>query len=134
MALIPWLQQIHQTKFVNVVEGLFVVNIIVLFITVYHFIIQEQKSHQLIVFHTSICVVFIEFLAILFFHVWHRLNLKWLYMKYCKNYLIRRAEDCSNSSKGVSKVKDSDKPEGNVSTTTAFDIREPLLEDSFTEL
>ena len=130
MALIPWLQQIYQTKFVNVLEGSFVINIIVLFITAYHFIIQEHENRQLIVFYTSICVAFIEFLAILLFHVWHRLNLKWLYMKYCKNYLIKRAEDSTNSSKSFSKVKDSDISGGNVSTATVFDIREPLLDDS----
>ena len=132
MALIPWLQQIYQSKFVNVLEGSFVINIIVLlFITMYSFIAQEYENHQLIAFYTSICVAFIEFLAILFLHAWHHLNLKWLYMKNCN---IRRAEDRSNSSKSVSKVKDSEKPGGNVSTTTVFDIREPLLDDSITEL
>ena len=134
MALIPWLQQIYQSKFVNVLEGSFVINILILFTTTYHFIMQEYEILQLIAFYISLCVAFIEFLAILFFHAWHRLNLKWLYMKYCKNYLIRRAEDCSNSSKTVSKVKELDQPGGNVSTATVFDIREPLLDDSITEL
>ena len=131
MALIPWLQEIYQTKFVNVLEGSFVINIIV---TMYHFIAQGHKNQQLIVFYTSVCVAFIEFLAILFFHVWHRLNLKCLYMKYCKSYLISKTEVHIISSERVSKVKDSDKPGGNVLTTTVFDIREPLLDDSISEL
>ena len=90
IALIPWLQEIYQTKFFGVLEGSFVINIV----TTYHIIIQEYESHQLIVFYTSICLAFIEILTILFFHVWHRLNLKWLYMKYCISCLIRKIEIC----------------------------------------
>ena len=134
MALIPWLQQVYKSNFINVLEGSFVINIIDLFITTYHFIIQEYENCQLIVFYISICVAFIEFLAILLFHAWHRLTLKWLYMKGCKKYLFRRAEDCSNSSKIVSKVENLDQPGGNFSTATVFDIREPLLDDSINEL
>ena len=102
---------IYQTKFFGVLEGSFVINIIV---TTYHIIIQEHKSHQLIVFYTSICLAFIEILTILFFHVWHRLNLKWLYMKYCISCLIRKIEICFISSEGMPKVKDLDKPGGKV--------------------
>ena len=133
MALIPWLQQIYQTKLVNVLEGSLITNIIVLFIAMYHFLTPGYEYQQLIVFYTSLCVAFVEFLAVLFFHIWHHLNLKWLYMKYGKSFLIRWADDSSNSSKIVSE-KSLHKHGGNVSTTAVFDIREPLLDDSITEL
>ena len=131
VALIPWLHhKIYEENFVNILEGSFILNIIVLSITSDHIITRNLKKYQLILSHTFIGIAFIEFLAILGFHAWHRLNLKWLYMKYLKN---TRAEVLSNSIHCSAKVKDIVKCGENVSTTMIFSIREPLLDDS-TEL
>ena len=118
VALIPWLQhKIYEKNFVNVLEGSFILNAIVLSTTSYHIITRQYKFHQLILYYTTICIIgvaFIEFLAIITFHAWHRFNLKLLYIKYCK-YKSTSAKD---------------KPGGIVSTTMIFACREPLLEAS----
>ena len=55
-------------------------------------------------------------------------------MKYLKRYFVRIAKVLSNKNHcGVSEVEDFGKPGENASTTTVFDIREPLL-DTSTEL
>ena len=125
IALIPWMQQkIYQKNLANILEGSFILNIIILIImSSANYTTEEYSKNQSITFYTSIGIAFVEFLAILAFHAWHRLNIKWLYIKYIKN---ENATALSNS-------KDVDKPRGNVATTMTFDIREPLLEDS-TEL
>ena len=131
VALIPWLHhKVYEKNFVNVFEGSFILNIIVLSFTSYHIITQKLTNSQLILSHTFIGIAFIEFLLILSFHAWHRLNLKWLYMRYCKN---TSAEVLSSSIQCVAKVKDIDKTGENASTSMVFSIREPLLDDS-TEL
>ena len=126
VALILWLQhKLYENNFANVLEGSFILNIIVLSFTSYHVITRDKKSFQLILSHTFIGIAFIEFLLILGFHAWHRLNLEWLYMKYCKN---TSAEVLSSSLQCAAKAKDIEK-----STSMIFSIREPLLDDS-TEL
>ena len=132
VALIPWLHhRIYEKNFVNMLEGSFILNVIVLSITSYHIITRRLKNYQFILSHIFIGIAFTEFLAILGFHAWHRLNLKWLYMRYCKN---TSAEVLSSSIQcGATKGKDSDKFGENASTTMIFSIREPLLDDS-TEL
>ena len=53
----------------------------------FHFnssIATYHATQELIFSYTSIGVAFIEFLAILTFHARHRMNLKWLNIKYCK--------------------------------------------------
>ena len=127
VALIPWLQhKIYENNFVNVLEGSFILNIIVLSITSYHIITRNLKN-MLILSHIFIGIAFIEFLAILGFHASHQLNLKWLYMKYCKN---TSAEVLSSSFQFAAKVKDIDKSGENASTSMIFSIREPLLDES----
>ena len=135
IALIPWLQhKIYQNNFVNVLEGSFNFNLIILSIATYH-ATQENKNHQLILSYVSVSVVFNEFLAILIFHVWHQLNLKGMYRKWMlKHGKITRIEVLSKSNQCEPKVKNFDKPRRSVSTSTLFDIREPLLEDETTEL
>ena len=131
VALIPWLQhKIYEKNFVNVLEGSFILNIIVLSITSDHIVTRNLKNYGIILSHTLISIAFIEFLAILGFHAWHRLNLKWLYMKYRKN---TNAVILSSSIQCAAKVKDIDKSGENASTSMIFSIREPLLDDS-TEL
>ena len=127
IAFIPWMQQnIYQKKLANILEGSFILNIIILIImSITTSTTKEDSNNQAIKFYTSIGIAFVEFLAILTFHAWHRLNIKWLFMKYFKNYVNENAEVLSNS-------KDVDKPGGNVATTMIFDIREPLLDDSIT--
>ena len=133
IALIPWLQnQTYEKKYVNVLEGSFILNIICLLIVTS--IAKDGNKHiQLSISYVSIGIAFIEFLAILAFHTWHRLNLKQVYIKYFKNCKNTSANVLSNN-QGVSKVMDLDESVGNVSTTTVFNIREPLLDDSITEL
>ena len=135
IAVIPWMQhKVYQKRLVNIFEGSFILNVNVLSIAT-HQITRERNNHQLILTYTSIAIAFIEFLVILFFHAWYRLNLKLLYMN-CHNsyYISTTGEVLSNSNQCVSKVKNSEgKPGGNVSTTV-FDIREPLLDDTITEL
>ena len=132
ITLIPWLQhKIYHKNFINVLEGFFILNVIILSISTYHFT-REDGNHQLNLSYISIGIAFTEFLAILFFHVWHQLNLKRLYVKFCKRYKSASAEVLSNQR--APNLKDLDKPGGNISTTTVFDIREPLLDDSITEL
>ena len=132
ITLILWLQhKIYQKRFLNMLEGSFIVNIIILSIATQH-ITKERNTHQLILTYTSVAIAFIEFLAIVAVHAWHRLNLKWLYMKwtqYRKTFNNNRS-----SNQCAAKVKDLDKPRGNVSTTMVFNIREPLLDDGITEL
>ena len=131
VALIPWLHhKIYENNFVNVLESSFILNIIIISITSYHIITQNLNNYLLILSHIFIGIAFIEFLAILSFHAWHRFNLKWLYMKYCK---ITSAEVLSNSIQCAAKVKDIDKLGENASTSMVFSIREPLLDDD-TEL
>ena len=131
VVLILWLQhKLYENMFINVLEGSFILNIIVLSFTSYHIITRDKKSFQLILSHTFIGIAFIEFLAILGFHAWHRLNLKWLFMKYCKN---TNAVILSSSIQCVAKVKDIGITGENASTSMIFSIREPLLDDS-TEL
>ena len=131
ITLILWLQyKIYQKRFLNLLEGSFFVNVIILSIATHH-VTREQNSHQLPLTYTSISIAFIEFLAIFAVHAWHRLNLKCLYMKWMKYH-----KTCKNRSSNqcASKETELDKPEGNVSTTMVFNIREPLLDDSITEL
>ena len=125
VALIPWMQQIvYQKKCANILEGSFILNIIILItMSLATYNTKEDSKNQSLKFYTSIGIAFIEFLAILTFHAWHRLNIKWLLMKDFKNCLNEKAEVLLNS-------KDLEKPEGNVTTTMEFDIREPLLDDS----
>ena len=131
VALIPWLHhKIYENNFVNVLEGSLILNIIIISITSYHIITQNLNNYLLFLSHIFIGIAFIEFLAILSFHAWHRFNLKWLYMKYCK---ITSAEVLSNSIQCAAKVKDIDKLGENASTSMVFSIREPLLDDD-TEL
>ena len=138
ITLIPWLQnKRYEKKFVNVLEGSFILNIIVLIILciITNIPHQEDKCHQLIVFHTSIGIAFIKFLGILAFHIWHRSSLNRLYRKYFKSYFIKSVDLLSNSNhQCMSKVKDKGKPGGNASTTMDFNIRELLLDDATTEL
>ena len=130
VALIPWLhQKTYEKNFVNVLEGLFFLNIIVLSITSDHVTTRDLKNSQLILSHTFIGIAFIEFLLIFGFHTWHRLNLKWLYMRYCKN----TSAEVSSIQCGATKGKDIDKFGENASMTMIFSIREPLLDGS-TEL
>ena len=126
---IPWLQhKIYQKNFVNVLEGSFILNVIIVSIATHH-ITQGRNNPQLFLYYTSVSIAFIEFLAILVFHVWHRLNLKWWCVKYCSKYYKH-----TSSNQYVSQIKDLDKPGGSASTSVLLlDIREPLLEDS-TEL
>ena len=49
-------------------------------------------------------------------------------MKICKRFNMTSAEVVSNQS--VPKVNMVDQPGGNISTTTVFDIREPLLDET----
>ena len=132
ITLILWLQhKIYQKRFLNMLEGSFIVNVIILSIATHH-ITKERNTHQLILTYTSVAIAFIEFLAIVAVHAWHRLNLKWLYMKwtqYRKTFNNNRS-----SNQCAAKVKDMDKPRGNVSSTMVFNIREPLLDDDITEL
>ena len=110
VAVIPWLQHeiIYQKWFINVLEGSYILNAIILSVATHH-ITQEQNNHQLILTYTSVAIAFIEFLAILFFQAWYRLNLKQLYMKYRNNYYkCTTAEVLSNSNQCVSKIKNSD--------------------------
>ena len=134
IAVIPWLQHIiYRKRFVNVLEGSFILNVNVLSIATHH-VTRDRNNQQLILTYTSIAIAFIEFLVILFFHAWYRLNLKQLYMKYHNIYKLN-VEVPSNSNQCVSKVNNSEGQHGgNVSTTMVFDIREPLLDDSITEL
>ena len=127
IALIPWMQQrIYQKKWANIFEGSFILNIIILVImSLATYTTKEFSKNQFIKFYTSIGIAFIEFLAILIFHAWHRLNLKWLYMRYFEYCRNDNAEVLPNS-------KYLDEPGGNVATTMVFDIREPLLDDSST--
>ena len=127
IAVIPWLQhKIYQKRYLNILEGSFILNATVLSIAT-HQVSQEQNKQQLTLTYTSISIALIEFLVILVFHSWHRLNLKQLYMKYRNSYKFTNAGVSSNSN-------NEGKPGGIVSTTMVFDIREPLLEDSITEL
>ena len=125
IALIPWMQQkIYLKNCANILEGSFILNIIILItVSIVTSTTKKKSKNQLIIFYTSIGIAFIEFLAILAFHAWHRLNIEWLYMKYIKN----------ENAAVLSKSKDVEKLRGNVATTMTFDIREPLLDDS-TEL
>ena len=127
IALIPWMQQrIYQKKCANIIEGSFILNIIILLImSLATYTTKEFNKNQLIEFYICIGIAFIEFLAILTFPAWHRLNLKWFYMKYFKYCRNNNAEVLPNS-------KYLDEPGGNVATTMVFDIREPLLDDSST--
>ena len=126
VALIPWLHhKIYKKNFVNVLEGSFIFNVIFLSIISYH-IIRENKNYQLVLYHTCIGIAFIEFLAILAFHVWHQKNLKRLYMKHCESY---RYSSTEISNQCAAKAID-DKPGGSAPTTMVFDIREPLLDTS----
>ena len=104
-------------------EGSLILNVIILSIATYH-ATRENKNHQLIFSYTSVGVAFTEFLAILAFHARHRMNLKWLNVKYCNCW------NASVNSNLPSKVMDPDKSGGNALTTMVIDIREPLLEDS----
>ena len=132
--LILWLQhKIYQKKFVNVLEGSFITNLIVLSVTTYHVVKRNDVTHQFILPYTSIGIAFIEFLAILTFHARHRLNLKQPYAKWNKRRSCK-IEGPTSSSQHVAEVKDLDRPKERVTTTAMFDIREPLLEDSTAEL
>ena len=136
IALIPWLQHeiIYQKWFTNMLEGSFILNSIILSVATLH-VTSEQNNHQLILTYTSIGIAFIEFLVILFFHAWYRLNLKQLYIKYCYSYYkCTGAEVLSNSNQCVFNVKNSEGKLGGNVLTTVFDIREPLLDDTITEL
>ena len=125
---ILWLHyKIYRSNFNNVLEGSFILNIIILSIAT-HDVTRKNEKHQLILSYTSVGIAFIEFLAILFFHVWHRSNLKWLYIKICKRFNMTSAEVVSNQS--VRTVNIVDQHGGNISTTTVFDIREPLLDET----
>ena len=135
IALIPWLQnQRYEKKYLNVLEGSFLLNIIFLIgSSIVTNIAQDNNAYQVSLSYISTGVAFIEFLAILAFHTWHRLNLKKLYIKCYKNCKNTRAKVLSNN-QDTSKIMDLDKPGGNVSTTMVFSIREPLLDDRITEL
>ena len=125
---ILWLQhKIYHKNFINVLEGSFILNVIILSIATYA--TREDRNHQLVLYYISVGMAFTEFIVILVFHLWHRFNLKWPYMKYCKS---TSAKFLSNQR--APKEKDVDKPGGSISTTIVFDIREPLLDDSITEL
>ena len=128
VALIPWLHHkiIYEKNFVNVLEGSFISNVIVLSIISYYIITQEYKNYQLVLSYSSIGIAFVEFLAIFAFHVWHRMNLKRLYMKHCKSC---RSASAESSNQCAAKAME-DKPGGSASTTMVFDIREPLLDTS----
>ena len=109
IAVIPWMQhKVYQKRLVNIFEGSFILNVNVLSIATHH-ITRERNNHQLILTYTSIAIAFIEFLVILFFHAWYRLNLKLLYMN-CHNsyYKSTTGEVLSNSNQCVSKVKNSE--------------------------
>ena len=119
IALTPWLQQkIYEKKFANILEGSFILNIIVLIILslATNNTKQESKNRQS-QFYTSIGIAFIEFLTILAFHTWRRLKQGWLHIK-------------SLNAEVLSSSKDLDKSERNVSTTSVFDIGELLLDDN----
>ena len=89
VALIPWLQhKICEKNFVNVLEGSFILNVIVLSITSYHIITRDIENYQFVLPYSCIGIAFIEFLAILAFHGWHRMNLKTLFMKHLKSCRI----------------------------------------------
>ena len=121
VALLPWLQhKIYEKNFVNVLESSFILNVIVLSIISYHIITRGHKNYQLVWSYTCIGIAFIEFLAILAFHIWHRMNLKRLH---CRNTSAESSNQC------VAKAMEN-KPGGSTSTTTVFDIREPLLDTS----
>ena len=119
IALTPWLQQkIYEKKFANILEGSFILNIIVLIIlSLAANTTKEKSKNQQSQFYTSIGIAFIEFLTILAFHVWRRLKLGWLHIK-------------SLNTEVLSSSKDLDKSERNVSTTSVFDVGELLLDDN----
>ena len=119
IALTPWLQQkIYEKKCANILEGSYILNIVVLIIlSLATNNTKEESKIQQFKFYTSIGIAFIEFLAVLAFHAWLRLKLGWLYIK------SLNAEVLSNS-------KDLDKSGRNVSTTSVFDIGELLLDDN----
>ena len=120
---ILWLQhKIYHKKFINVLEGSFIFNVIILSIATYA--TREDRNHQLVLSYISVGVAFTEFLVILIFHVSHRLNLELLRMKYWKRYKSSSAKFLSNQ-----RASDVDKSGENISTITVFDIREPLLDD-----
>ena len=132
--LILWLQhKIYQKKFVNVLEGSFITSIVVLSISTYHIVKRDDVTHQFILSYTSIGIAFIEFLAILTFHTWHRLSLKQPCAKWKKSRSCK-IEGPTSSSQHVAELRDLDRPKERVITTAMFDIQEPLLEDSTTEL
>ena len=134
IALIPWLQnQRYEKKIVNMLEGSFILNIIVLIILsiIVTNVSQEDKYRQLI-FYISIGIAFIKFLGILAFHIWYRLNLNWMYRKYFKSNRVNILSNTNHQYR--SKDKDEGKPGVNDSTTMDFYIRELLLDDTTTEL
>ena len=77
---ILWLQhKIYHKNFINMLEGSFILNVIILSIATYD--TREDINHQLILYYISVCMAFTELVVILVFHLWHRFNLKWPYMK-----------------------------------------------------
>ena len=135
ITLFPWLQhKIYQKKFVNVLEGSLILSVIILSIATHH-TAQEDRNKLQILSLTSLFIAFAEFLAILVFHVWHRLNLKRMYKKcFARNRRSGSAGVLSISNQKVPIVKDSAKPGGIISTTMVFDIREQLLDENITEI
>ena len=119
IALIPWLQQkIYFKKCANILEGTFILNIIVLIIlSLATNTTKEESKNRQSQLYTSIGIAFIECLTILAFHFWRRLKQGWLYIK-------------SLNAKVFSNSKDLDKSERNVSTTSVLDVGELLLDDN----
>ena len=133
ISLIPWLRiHVYENVYIDILEASFILNICILAIGTYH--TKMTEANQLILSLFSAGIAFVEFLGILLFHIFLRIRNKphfkvWKIM--CVNFFKKVYKNSVQQGLPVQEIKPLDNT--NV-TTTAIDIREPLLDECTTKL
>ena len=133
ISLIPWLRiRVYEKVYIDILEASFILNICILAIGTYH--TKMTEANQLILSLFSAGIAFVEFLGIVLFHIFLRIRNKphfkvWKIM--CVNFLKKFYKNSVQQGLPVEEIKP---PDNTNFTTTAIDIREPLLDECATKL
>ncbi len=130
IAIFPWLRgKIYDKILANIFEASFILNIIVLSIVSYP-IRRAKVSYRLILFNISTSAAFLTFIIIIVTHLCIKFKLDLYYKKLRQYYYSKK-----HLQHGQSNAKDlQTTEEKKLCTLVTTDLREPLLENSITQL
>ena len=115
IAVIAWLSnRVYEKLYVDILEASFILNICILTSASFH--VKVTHGNQAALTYLSITIAFVEFIAIVIFHLCLRIKI----FQRCK-YLKFNMKKSSNETEL--------ERHGSTVTTNALDIREPLLEE-----